>query len=154
MKPEIYVDSIESLQSTMHELIPVSSAMGIRVQSYDGSALVVTAPLAANINHQQSAFGGSLFSVAVLAGWGLMQLKLSELQLDCNTVIMGAEVTYQRPVFEDLVCTCRLPDNAAALFEELAHAGKMSTRMTSRYTVADKTAMEVVGRYHVRQITR
>ena len=103
--------SIEALQQAYQTLIPISQHMGIQAVSYDGQCLRVTAPLANNINHQQSAFGGSLFSLVALAGWGLLQLKITELGLDCTTVIAGGEVGYQVPVVAELCVTaaCQQP---------------------------------------------
>ncbi len=153
VKPRIYVDSTESLEQTFHELIPISAQMGVKVVSYSGDSLTISAPLAANINHQDSAFGGSLFAVAALAGWGLMQMKLSELLLDCNTVVMGGEVSFERPVYDDLICTCELPADADAVFEALVNTGAASTRMNSSYTSNGKTAMRLNGQYHLKKRT-
>ena len=49
--------------------IPLARHIGVRVVEFDGSSLALGAPLAANSNHKGTAFGGSLFSLAVLAGW-------------------------------------------------------------------------------------
>ena len=151
IKPRIYVDSPRSLQAAFHELIPLSRSMGVRVKQYTGDTLVLTAPLSKNINHQHSAFGGSLFALGALAGWGLMQLKLSELLLDCNTVVMGGEVSFQRPVYDDLLCTATLPADAGAMFERLAAEGRASTVLESRYECDGDTAMLLTGRYHLKQ---
>ncbi len=151
-KPKIFVDSVSTLESTLHSLIPISRHMGITVDAYDGQSLTLTAPLANNINHQESAFGGSLFSVAVLAGWGLMQLKLNELALDCNTVVAGGETVYLRPVFGELICTATLPADSAEFFDRLNRNGRASTNMVSSFlTKRDlgKPAMTLNGKYHL-----
>jgi thioesterase domain-containing protein len=151
-KPRIYVDSQESLQEAFHELIPISKAMGVTVQEYTGTSLIIRAPLALNINHQHSAFGGSLFAVAALAGWGLMQMKLSEHLLDCNTVVQNGEVSYERPVYDDLVCKCTLPEDADSLFESLRESGKASTTLISIFeTTEGKVAMTLTGKFHLKQ---
>ncbi|MDZ7686597.1 MAG: YiiD C-terminal domain-containing protein [Gammaproteobacteria bacterium] len=66
------IASPEKLEAAYHELIPISGYMGIRVKSWADGRLVLSVPLAPNINHQGSGFGGSLFSVAALAGWGIL----------------------------------------------------------------------------------
>ena len=128
--------------------------MGIRVVDYSGEVLIIAAPLANNINHQQSAFGGSLFSLAALAGWGLMQLKLTELDMDGNTVIAGGGVTYSRPVFEELVCRCAVPPEWPTFEEKLRTRGKGSIGMASTFHLADdpdgEPAMAFEGNYVVR----
>lgn len=144
------MDSIQSLEEAMHSFTPISKAMGITVVSYDRESLTVAAPLAPNINPHQSAFGGSLFSVAALAGWGLMQLKLSELLLDCNTVVMSGEVSYERPVFDELLCVCRLPNDSAKVFETLVRDGAASTTLTSVFKSKSKEAMRLAAKYHVK----
>lgn len=149
-KPRIYVDSIESLQAAFHELIPISKAMGVRVISYTGDTLTTTAPLEQNINHQHSAFGGSLFSLAAMSGWGLMQMKLSELLLDCNTVVMDGEVSYQRPVYDDLECTVKLPPDSETLFTELEENGTARTELVATFESNGKVAMQMKGRYHLK----
>ncbi len=149
-KPRIYVDSIESLETAFHELIPISKAMGVRVISYTGDTMTTKAPLSLNINHQHSAFGGSLFSLAAMSGWGLMQMKLSELLLDCNTVVMDGEASYQSPVYEDLECIVQLPSNSDALFSELAEKGRVRTELVATFEADGKAAMQMKGRYHLK----
>lgn len=135
----------------MHSFTPISKAMGITVVSYDQQSLTVSAPLAPNINPHRSAFGGSLFSVAALAGWGLMQLKLSELLLDCNTVVMSGEVSYERPVLDELLCVCRLPNDSANVFEALVRDGAASTTLTSVFKSNNKDAMRLAAKYHIKK---
>ncbi len=98
------------LERTLHGEIPLSQAMGIRVASYDGACLRLAAPLAPNINHKLTAFGGSLYALAVLCGWGLIHLKLGETGLHKHIVIQEGSINYLRPVNEDLVAECRLDD--------------------------------------------
>ena len=143
------ITSPDALEAAMHELIPISRHLGIRVIGYEGDSLTVSAPFSQNYNHQMSAFGGSLFSVAVLAGWGLVQLKLSERKLDCNTVISNAEASYLKPIREDLVCRAQLPAGSDQAFEQLAEQGRVSMKMDSSYILAGETAMKVQGTYHL-----
>jgi thioesterase domain-containing protein len=143
--------SIEALQQAYQTLIPISQHMGIQAVSYDGQCLRVTAPLANNINHQQSAFGGSLFSLVALAGWGLLQLKITELGLDCTTVIAGGEVGYQVPVVAELVCDCRLPAAYEDFASRLLQTGKASILLDTGIMQGDASAMTFSGRYVVRQ---
>ncbi len=151
MPPAIIVDSTASLEAAFHRLIPLSVAMGLQVVEYTGDSLGLRAPLANNINHQQSAFGGSLFALAALAGWGLMQLKLSERQLDCNTVIADAEVSFQQPIVGDLLCHCSLPEDAASFFDTLTRTGKASLTMSSSFEHDGEMAMRLLGTYLVKK---
>lgn len=149
VKPHIFVDSAASLEPVLHQLIPISGHMGIRVVDYDGSCLTLAAPLDKNINHQGSAFGGSLYSVAALAGWGLLQLKMSELGIDTDTVIASGEVKYHRPVFADFECFCSLPETWPQFVNRLAARGKARIELAPGIRVNGQSAMVLTGSYAV-----
>ena len=143
------VNSADSLEKTFHQLIPISLHMGVKVKSYDGNRLVIKAPLSNNINHQQSAFGGSLFSLTALAGWGILQLKLGELKLSANTVVAGGEVGYSAPVFEDLLCSCDLPEEYPAFVDKLKNKGRASIQLTANIILESGSAMMFSGKFVV-----
>ena len=69
-----------------------------------------------------------------------MQLKLSELLLDCNTVGMSGEVSYERPVLDELLCVCRLPSDSEKVFEALVRDGAVSTTLTSMHGTLSSTS--------------
>lgn len=143
-----FINAIKSLEKTYHEKIPISKHMDIKVLDYDGSKLTLCAPLSNNINHQNSAFGGSLFSLAALAGWGLLQLKLDEEKLDCNTVIAGGEVSYQAPVFNDFTCECNLSNQSfLQTIEKLENKNKASLELESQILCNGISSMKFKGRY-------
>jgi thioesterase domain-containing protein len=66
----------DSLQQKLLAMPPVQ-ALGLRVGHYDGIALQLQAPLAANINDKGSAFGGSLASLMTLAAWTRRSIRSS-----------------------------------------------------------------------------
>src|SRR4051812_45832188 len=94
-----------------YEQIPITRAMGIRVEAYDGNQFVLTAPLALNHNHLGTAFGGSLGAVATLAGYGLLWLELGN--RDAHIVIRESAISYRRPVRREIRMVCRRPEEAA-----------------------------------------
>ena len=94
----------------MHREIPLTRHIEVRVEKYEGAALTLHAPLAANANHQGTAFGGRLFSLAVLAGWGLLTLKLAERGLKAEIVIQDSEVQYRKPVRDEFRACASLSD--------------------------------------------
>jgi thioesterase domain-containing protein len=143
---------LASLQTALHTHIPISGHMGIEADFYDGERLVLSSPLANNINHQQSAFGGSLFSLAALAGWGILQLKLAEMKLTANTVIAGGDVSYSQPVFTTLHCEIELPATYPAFRDKLLNTGKASILLTSNILLDGESAMAFSGKYVVRKI--
>jgi len=105
--------SATQLENRILSDIPLARHIGVRVVQFDGHALVLSAPLAVNSNHKGTAFGGSLFSLAVLAGWGLITLKLAERGVEGELVIQESRVSYLLPVTGELVARASLPDDQA-----------------------------------------
>ncbi len=138
------------LERLLHEEIPIARAMGIRVADYDGASLRLAAPLAPNFNHKLTAFGGSLYSIAVLCGWGLLHLKLTEAGVHKHIVIQEANIRYLLPVAEEMVAECRLDDEA---FERMLHMlqkhgrGRIALKVSMH--AAGYAAVEFEGKYVV-----
>ena len=63
---------VPALELFLHEMIPLAKAMGVGVEVSDERALVLTAPKEQNKNSLNTAFGGSLVSIATLAGYGVV----------------------------------------------------------------------------------
>ncbi|HKE45667.1 MAG TPA: YiiD C-terminal domain-containing protein, partial [Steroidobacteraceae bacterium] len=121
----------------------------VRIAGYDQDTLTLLAPLAANSNHKGTAFGGSLFSLAVLAGWGLLALKLGERALDAELVIQESHVEYLAPVRGDFSARASLPD--ASEFERfvkmLERRGKARIRIAVLVTQGDTLAVKFDGTF-------
>lgn len=141
---------IATLEHTLHNEIPLSQAMGIRVANYDGASLRLIAPLAPNINHKSTAFGGSLYSLTVLCGWGLLHIKLAEMGFKKHIVIQDGHIRYLLPVNTDMQAECRLNESAFERFLQtlkkhgrarltlnvvIKHQGQVAVEFSSRYVV-------------------
>lgn len=139
-----------ALEHTLHDEIPLSLAMGIRVAGYDGTSLQLTAPLAPNINHKCTAFGGSLYSLAVLCGWGMLHLKLAEAGLRKHIVIQESNIRYLLPVAQEMRAECRLGDTAYQHFlRTLKKHGRARLSLDVVITDDQQPAIEFSGRYVV-----
>ena len=112
--------------------IPLARAMQLRAQAWDGDNLVLAAPLAPNINDKGCAFGGSLLSLLTLAGWGLIVLKLRELEHKCDVYVQDSEVRYLAPVWEDFTARACLAEGES--WDEFARA--LRSRGRARLRVA------------------
>jgi thioesterase domain-containing protein len=64
------------LAQYLHEHIPLSRAMGVEVVEATWDGVSLRAPLAPNINHRETVFGGSASAVAILAAWALLYVRL------------------------------------------------------------------------------
>lgn len=131
----------------LHEQIPLSRAMGVKVESHDASGLVLTAPLDANHNHLGTAFGGSLAALATLAGYALLWLELGN--RDAHLVIRRSELDYRHPVTGPLRAICRRPPDAelAAFRATFAKAGKARIRLGVTVEEAGRVCMGFEGTF-------
>jgi thioesterase domain-containing protein len=83
--------------------IPLARAMDLRVVDYDGHRIALAAPLGPNVNDKGCAFGGSLASLATLAGWGLICLKLAEGGIAAEVYVQDSTIVYLAPVWDEIV---------------------------------------------------
>jgi thioesterase domain-containing protein len=91
------VNSID-LERYLHEHIPLSKAMQVSVTSVQSDGVTLRAPLAPNINHRDTVFGGSASAVAILAGWSLLHARLASVGLSSRLVIQRNTMEYDHPI--------------------------------------------------------
>jgi len=134
-------DAIRTLEAAVLAEIPLARAMQLRMRDYDGTTLSVAAPLAPNINDKGCAFGGSLVSLLTLAGWGLIVLKLKELDRTCDVYVQDSAVRYLAPVWEDFAANAHLAEGESwdAFAATLAARGRSRLSMDCRVSLADGT---------------
>jgi thioesterase domain-containing protein len=89
------------LEAYLHEHIPLSQAMEVSVVSVDEEAVVLRAPLAPNINHRRTAFGGSVATLATLAAWSLLHVRCRASGIDARLVIQRNSMEYERAIRGD-----------------------------------------------------
>lgn len=149
MNETAHPQTAEQLQQMLHQQIPLTRGMALRVLGYDGLALRLAAPLAPNVNDKGTAFGGSLYTIAVLCGWSLLRLKLNEVGLNKkNIVIQEANTRYLLPVTGELRAACTLtPDASTEFMQRLKIKGRARITLTVTIHQQDKTAVEFTGNY-------
>lgn len=137
------MSQLARFEKRIHDCIPLSQALGLKLEAYDGRQLMVSAPLAPNRNHQNTAFGGSLYAVAVTAAWGLVELLLQDAALEGKVVVQTGEMTYLEPVDDDFFALCELPDDSflERFHKSLARHGKGRMELTSRIYRGQPTLM-------------
>jgi thioesterase domain-containing protein len=101
------------IQSYLYSNIPLSAAMGVQVKAATPVHVLLSAPLAPNINHHQTVFGGSGVVLATLAAWTLLHLRLEYERLDAQLVIQRSSMEYERPIAGDFEAECRFADETA-----------------------------------------
>jgi thioesterase domain-containing protein len=146
---------VPALELFLHEMIPLAKAMGVGVEVSDDRALVLTAPKEQNKNSLNTAFGGSLVSLATLAGYGVVwELMRNEKGADkpvWHIVVKESRAAYRRPVIGDLRAICERPAQAAiAEFKEaLARYGKAQLKLKAHVVEDGAVAVDVTAAFVV-----
>lgn len=142
---------MKELENTLHSEIPLTREIGIEVVDYNGDSLTLKAPLEKNINHKCTAFGGSLYSVSVLSGWGLIHLFMKEHGLTGHIVIQESHTRFLKPVVQDLVATCAFDstEQQERFVRMYQKKGIARLSLTSRMTGDGETLVEFSGNYVV-----
>jgi thioesterase domain-containing protein len=102
-----------ALEAYLHEHIPISRAMGIRVEHADLEQVSLSAPLEPNVNHRSTAFGGSCASLAILAAGTLAHLRVQQTGIAARVVIQRGATEYLLPIRGTFVATAGSPGDAA-----------------------------------------
>jgi thioesterase domain-containing protein len=89
---------VDYLQDRIDREFPLARHIDISVDSAHDGAVVLRAPFAPNANFKGTAFGGSLFCVAVLAGWAWATRYLEARGLNADAVIQESTIHYLKPV--------------------------------------------------------
>lgn len=143
-------DQLQAAEKFLHEQIPITRAMGLRVIAHDENGFIVEAPVALNSNHLRTAFGGSINAVATLAAYGLLWLEVNDAA--AHVVVAESSIRFLRPVRETIRAICLQPalDELTAFHSQVA--GKRKARITLRVKVveAGETAAEFEGIFVVR----
>ncbi|MGE8409760.1 MAG: YiiD C-terminal domain-containing protein [Pseudomonas sp.] len=99
------------LQDLLHQDIPLTRDMGLTVLDWQQQRLRLQLPLAANVNHKSTMFGGSLYCGAVLVGWGWLHMRLREAGIDDgHIVIQEGNISYPLPVTGAAIAVCEAPE--------------------------------------------
>lgn len=101
------------LERYLHDHIPLSKAMQVSVVEVGDDAVRLRAPLAPNINHRDTVFGGSASAVAILAAWSLLHTRLRDAGLASRLVIQRNTMNYELPMAGSFTARAALPSDAA-----------------------------------------
>ncbi len=142
------------LETYLHDHIPLSRAMAVRVVSLADDKVILAAPLGPNINHRDTVFGGSASAVAILSAWSLLHLRLTAVGQPSRVVIQRNSMEYQAPISGDFTATATLGADAGwdgflklltrrgvariTVGAELEYAGKVAGRLSGEFVAFGK----------------
>lgn len=137
------------VEAYLHEHIPLSSAMAVSVLSCNDDGVLLSAPLAPNINHRETAFGGSIASLAILAAWTLIHVRLTTLQIPARIVIQRSNIEYKEAVTGDFEAFCPTPSLEAweKFLRTLQRHGKARLALTAEVRCGSLVAATFTGEY-------
>jgi thioesterase domain-containing protein len=105
--------SEKRVERYLHQYIPLSAAMGVQVRMATVEHVRLAAPLAPNVNHTETVFGGSAAALATLSAWTLLHLRLEDAGLNAQLVIQRSRMEYERPIPGDFEAVCNFGDDSA-----------------------------------------
>ncbi|HEY8974596.1 MAG TPA: YiiD C-terminal domain-containing protein [Burkholderiaceae bacterium] len=121
------------LEAYLHAHIPLSAAMQVSVRAIDADGVTLAAPLAPNINHRETVFGGSASAVAILAAWSLLHTRMLAEGLHVRLVIQSNSMDYDKPIFGAFTARASLaePDQWPRFMRMLARMRRARMRVNS-----------------------
>ena len=137
-----------ALRSYLHDQIPLSRAMEVEVLEASAEHVLLKAPLEPNINMHGTMFGGSAATLALLAAWSVVHLKLEAEGLPSKLVIHRTEAEYLLPVEGNATASARIDNMDWEAFRhtyqrrgrgrltvtsELFYNGEIATRLTGEF---------------------
>lgn len=123
--------------------------MGVTVLACDAAGVRLHAPIAPNINHRSTVFGGSASAVVILAAWTSLHLALRAAELPSRLVIQSNSVDYLAPITGDFdACSAALPAPTLEKFlRVLRRHGKARLEMSATIEAEGKTLVRFRGDY-------
>ena len=97
------------LETYLHEQIPAAQLLAVRVSACSKSEVRLIAPLAPNINHKNTVFGGSQSVLAILAAWSLVYMQLRGIRNEI--VIQESSMFFLKAADGEFSATSRYEDS-------------------------------------------
>ena len=141
----------QAIESYLHERIPLTRAMGLRVAALDAGGLTLTAPLGPNINDKGTAFAGSISALLTLSGWALLHALLDGDPAGVQIAVTESALTYSHPVRGELRAVCDHPAETSIreVREFLTTKGKARVSLSARLMEGSMVCAEFQGAYAV-----
>lgn len=140
----------KEFQLRLHHEIPISSHMKIEVLEVREDRARVQAPLAPNINHKSTAFGGSVHAVAVASCWSLITGFVELQGLDANyIVIQDSEISYLNPISSDFSALAEWESESARtkFLTTLTKKGRARATLVSQVTSGEGIGAQLKARF-------
>jgi thioesterase domain-containing protein len=137
------------LEHYLHNHIPLSRAMQCTALGVSDESVVLSAPLAPNINHRDTVFGGSAAALATLAAWSLLQVRLSRQSVPFRLVVQRTSMEYLAPMSDGFSATSALdsPQSWERQLRMLERKGAARFTVTAELWCAEKRTGSFTGEF-------
>lgn len=141
--------SPSELEHYLHAHIPLSRAMQVHVEKVEEASVVLSAPLAPNLNHRETLFGGSASAIAILAAWSLLHTRLRRAGMASRLVIQRNSMEYELPVAGAFTARASLQNPAQwdAFVRMLARKGKARIAVVCVLDYKGREAGHLLGEF-------
>lgn len=138
-----------AFQDYLHKAIPQSRSMQVSVELLSDDCVQLSAPLAPNINHRNSVFGGSASSVAILSAWSLLYTRLAAQGINATLVIQNNTMRYDEPILGRFEASASLIDENdwPRFIKLLLRRGKARIEVQSILNYDNKVAGSLTGSF-------
>ncbi|MBT8140320.1 MAG: thioesterase domain-containing protein [Gammaproteobacteria bacterium] len=135
--------NIDSLHRYLQANFPALASANIEFDSESDEYLTLRAPLAQNHNDLDTAFGGSLYNLAMVSCWSTLYLGCSGRIAAPKIVARDVQMRFRHPVTETVLrARCRKPNSRQwdGFFAHYEKAGRTSITLTSSIATPDGNA--------------
>ncbi|MCB0363461.1 MAG: YiiD C-terminal domain-containing protein [Bdellovibrionales bacterium] len=142
--------SASELTHHFHKKIPITKLIGVQVLEVSARKACLFAPLLPNINHVNTLFGGSLYSVAALSCYALfLALSREAGGLSDKLVIQDGNIKYLFPVDSDFISEAQLENEGELdrFLSGLKKHGKARIRLAATLQCQTKICAKFEGSY-------
>jgi thioesterase domain-containing protein len=141
--------SLQELEQYLHRTIPLSRAMQVTVRELSDERVTLAAPLAPNVNHRGTVFGGSACTLATLASWSLLHWRLKDWLPATSVVLQRNSMNYERPVAGDFSARAWLAPGAPwpQFVRTLQRRGRARISVSAHLLSGELVAGDYVGEF-------
>jgi thioesterase domain-containing protein len=137
------------LQAYLSARIAPARALGLSVEATE--PVTIAAPLEPNVNDKGTAFAGSLFSVATLAGWAHVMRLCAEQSFEADVLLQASKSQFLAPARAGFRATALEPElsRRERLARMLAHSGRGRIEIAVSVNCQETPVMTFAGVYAV-----
>jgi thioesterase domain-containing protein len=130
----------------IHQKIPLTRQMQVRVKMCSARRVVLKLPLEPNKNHLGTGFGGSVMAGQALCCWAFLMNYYAAKGWRVSIVLQNSESRFFKPVLSDFLVECRAPALAEMKKLDLTLKRHLRGRIELK-ALAANGAVEFIGRY-------